>query len=114
MKTNYNTIISYLKYAFKTFDNLGNYSKIENKINENSDALYEKYFEKDNKTKFSLSDINLSESDYSNVNNKEIAYCLKLVFATFASSLYPLFLIIGTISAPIPVSIPLMFKEFLR
>ena len=66
------TIISYLKYAFKTFDNLGNYSKIENKIKENSDALYEKYFEKDNKTKFSLSDINLSESDYSNVNNNDI------------------------------------------
>lgn len=66
------TIISYLKYAFKTFDNLGNYTKIENKINENSDALYEKYFEKDNKTKFSLSDINLSESDYSNVNNNDI------------------------------------------
>ncbi len=66
------TIISYLKYAFKTFDNLGNYIKIENKIKENSDALYEKYFEKDNKTKFSLSDINLSESDYSNVNNNDI------------------------------------------
>lgn len=66
------TIISYLKYAFKVFDNLGNYSKIENKIKENSDALYKKYFENNSKAKFSLSDINLSESDYSNVNNNDI------------------------------------------